>query len=67
MIKNNFNSELILTELMGEFYAMEVDEGGMGKFLPFNQVVESLQLEWESFPDEFFTLAMEDEAIGCIF
>ncbi len=52
---------------MREFYTMETDKGLMCEFLSFNQVIESLKVECESFFDEFITLALEDEAVGSIF
>jgi hypothetical protein len=67
MVKDNLNSEFILIKLMGQFYAMEVNECWMRKFLSFNQVVKSLKFESKSFPGEFFSLALEDEAVGTIF
>jgi hypothetical protein len=67
VVKGNFNSEFILIDFMREFYTMETDKGLMCEFLSFNQVIESLKVECESFFDEFITLALEDEAVGSIF
>jgi hypothetical protein len=67
MVKDNFNSEFLFIKVVREFYTMEVNEGWMGKFLSFNQVVKSLHFESKSFPGEFFTLALEDKTVGSIF
>ena len=67
MVKHNLNSEFFFIEVVREFYTMEVNEGWMRKFLSLNQVIKSLHFESKSFPGEFFTLALEDKAVGSIF